>query len=189
METFGDDLETMRRVPLADEHVAAICEIGRECSYGEGEMVAELGSPMDRFVYVIEGEIEVVDPFSGERMVPSTLGPTQFMGEIAFLNGGTNMLGMRAVKPTRTIEAPREVMLELMARVPELSDHIITVFAARRRRQFEQNNSGIKLIGADRVQPRRSRTGGHPRQGSPARRPEPACPRAGAQSRSGDRGG
>ena len=113
-------------------------------------MVAELGSPMDRFVYVIEGEIEVVDPFSGERMVPSTLGPTQFMGEIAFLNGGTNMLGMRAAKPTRTIEAPREVMLELMARVPELSDHIITVFAARRRRQFEQNNSGIKLIGADR---------------------------------------
>ncbi len=150
METFGDDLETMRRVPLADEHVAAICEIGRECSYAAGEMVAELSSPMDRFVYVIEGEIEVVDPFSGERMVPSTLGPTQFMGEIAFLNGGTNMLGMRAAKPTRTIEAPREAMLELMARVPELSDHIITVFAARRRRQFEQNNSGIKLIGADR---------------------------------------
>ena len=150
METFGDDLETMRRVPLADEHVAAICEIGRECSYAAGEMVAELSSPMDRFVYVIEGEIEVVDPFSGERMVPSTLGPTQFMGEIAFLNGGTNMLGMRAAKPTRTIEAPREAMLELMARGPELSDHIITVFAARRRRQFEQNNSGIKLIGADR---------------------------------------
>ena len=43
METFGDDLETMRRVPLADEHVAAICEIGRECSYAAGEMVAELG--------------------------------------------------------------------------------------------------------------------------------------------------
>ena len=150
METFGDDLETMRRVPLADEHVAAICEIGRECSYGEGEMVAELGSPMDRFVYVIEGEIEVVDPFSGERMVPSTLGPTQFMGEIAFLNGGTYMLAMRAAKPTRTIEAPRDAMLELMARVPELSDHIITVFSARRRRQFEQSNSGIKLIGADR---------------------------------------
>ena len=150
METFGDDLETMRRVPLADEHVAAICEIGRECSYAAGEMVAELGSPMDRFVYVIEGEIEVVDPYSGERMLPSTLGPTQFMGEIAFLNGGTNMLGMRAAKPTRTIEAPRDAMLELMARVPELSDHIITVFSARRRRQFEQSNSGIKLIGADR---------------------------------------
>ncbi|MEL7689254.1 FAD-dependent oxidoreductase [Citromicrobium bathyomarinum] len=150
METFGDDLETMRRVPLADDHVAAICDIGCECSYEAGEMVAELGSPMDRFVYVIDGEIEVVDPYSGERMLPSTLGPTQFMGEIAFLNGGTNMLGMRAAKHTRTIEAPRDAMLELMARVPELSDHIITVFAARRRRQFEQNNSGIKLIGADR---------------------------------------
>ena len=150
METFGDDLETMRRVPLAEDHVAAICEIGHECSYAQGEMVAELGAAMDRFVYVIEGEIEVVDPFSGERLLPSGLGPTQFMGDIAFLNGGTYTLGMRAAKPTRTIEAPREDMLDLMARVPELSDHIITVFAARRRRQFEENRSAIKLIGADR---------------------------------------
>ena len=150
METFGDDLETMRRVPLAEDHVAAICEIGHECSYAQGEMVAELGAPMDRFVYVIEGEIEVVDPYSGERLLPSSLGPTQFMGEIAFLNGGNHTLPMRAAKATRTIEAPREAMLDLMARVPELSDHIITVFSARRRRQFEENRSGIKLVGADR---------------------------------------
>lgn len=150
METFGDDLETMRRVPLADEHVEAIRKIGTECSYKAGEMVAELGAPMDSFVYLLEGEIEVVDPYSGERLLPSSLGPKQFMGEIAFLNGGTHMLPMRAAKSTRTIEAPREAMLDLMAQVPELSDHIITVFAARRRRQFEAHNSGIKLIGADR---------------------------------------
>ena len=37
-----------------------------------------------------------------------------------------------------------------MSRVPELSDHLITVFAARRRRQFEARNDAIKVIGADR---------------------------------------
>jgi thioredoxin reductase (NADPH) len=41
-------------------------------------------------------------------------------------------------------------MLALMGRVPELSDHIITVFAARRRKQFELRNDTIKVIGADR---------------------------------------
>ena len=150
METIGESLETMPRVPLAEEHVARLHEIGTQRRYSAGEMVAETGQPMDRFVYVLDGEIEVVDPYSGGRMVESTLGPTQFMGELAFLNGGSFTLPMRAAKETRTLEVPRPAMLDLMARVPELSDHILRVFSARRRRQFEQRNSTIKIIGADR---------------------------------------
>jgi len=140
----------MKRVPLADAHVEAICEIGEEKSYDAGTIVAEIGDPMDRFVYVLEGEIEVVDPQTGLRLMEHSLGPTQFMGEIGFLNRGTNYLKMRAAKDTRVIEAPREAMLDLMSRVPELSDHVITVFAARRRAQFEASNGAIKVIGADR---------------------------------------
>ncbi|MDP5103091.1 MAG: FAD-dependent oxidoreductase [Erythrobacter sp.] len=150
METLGQDLETMRRVPLAPEHVAAICDIGGERVYEAGEIVSDIGDPMDTFTYILDGEIEVVDPHTGDRMLPSTLGPTQFMGEIGFLNRSTNIMRMRAAVDTRVIEAPREAMLALMSRVPELSDHIITVFAARRRRQFEANNDTIKVIGADR---------------------------------------
>ena len=150
MEALGEKLETMPRVPLADEHVAMLHECGTEQSYAAGQMVAEAGDTMDRFVYVLEGEIEVVDPFSGGRLLESTLGPTQFMGELAFLSGGTFTLPMRAAKATRTLEVPRDEMLALMARVPELSDHVIRVFSARRRKQFELRNSSIKLIGADR---------------------------------------
>ncbi|QZD89032.1 FAD-dependent oxidoreductase [Qipengyuania aurantiaca] len=150
METLGENLETMPRVPLADAHVAMLREIGSECEYEAGEMVAEVGETMNRFVYVLEGEIEVKDPYSEARLLESSLGPTQFMGEISFLNAGTYLLPMRAAKRTRTLEVPRVAMLDLMARVPELSDHVIRVFSARRRRQFELKNSNVKLIGADR---------------------------------------
>ncbi|AWW74099.1 thioredoxin-disulfide reductase [Erythrobacter sp. KY5] len=150
MEQLGQDLETMRRVPLADSHVEEICKIGHERSYSKGDTVADIGDPMDTFVYVLEGEIEVVDPYTGERLLEASLGPTQFMGEIGFLNRGTNYLKMRAAKDTRVIEAPRPDMLRLMERIPELSDHIITVFAARRRAQFEMSNGSVKVIGADR---------------------------------------
>ncbi|MXQ09332.1 FAD-dependent oxidoreductase [Alphaproteobacteria bacterium GH1-50] len=149
MESLADDLKTMTFTPLADEHVRAIRRIAEEVQFAEGDMVAEVGTPMERFIYVLEGEIEVVDPWTGERYLPNALGPTQFMGEIAFLSGGRYTLPMRAAKPTRVLSAPREDMLALMSRVPELSDHIITVFAARRRRQLEQNDSSLKLIGAD----------------------------------------
>ncbi|MBV7264768.1 FAD-dependent oxidoreductase [Erythrobacter ani] len=150
MEQLGEDLETMRRVPLADAHVDAICEIGEEKTYPKGHWFARSGDPMDTFVYVLEGEIEVVDPYSKERLFDAALGPTQFMGEIGFMNRGTWFLPMRAAQETRVIEAPRTAMLDLMSRIPELSDHIITVFAARRRRQFELKNSSVKVIGADR---------------------------------------
>ncbi len=150
METLGADLETMRRVPLAPEHVDAICAIGGEKFYPAGSIVMDIGEAMDRFVYVIEGEVEVVNPYTDERMFESTLGPTQFLGEIGFLSGSTNYLKMRAHVDTRVIEAPREGVLDLMSRVPELSDHLITVFAARRRKQFEHGNAAVKVIGADR---------------------------------------
>ena len=149
METIGGDLKQMARTPLAEAHVDAIRRAGTERRYEAGEMVVRPGDRMDRFVYVEEGEIEVVDPFTGERYLPHALGPTQYMGEIAFLNGGTYTLPMRAAKPTRVVSVERPAMLALMAEVPEMSDIIISVFAARRRRQLDDGDSSLRLIGEE----------------------------------------
>jgi thioredoxin reductase (NADPH) len=149
METIGGDLRQMQRTPLAASHVQALREHGKIVTYPAGTFLAHPGEPIDRFVYVEEGEIEVVNPYSGERHLPSTLGPTQFMGEISFLYGGVWSLPMRAVRETRVIEVPREAMLTLMSRIPEMSDIIITVFSARRRRQLEARDGTLLLIGED----------------------------------------
>lgn len=149
METIGRDLLEMQRVPLAASHVEAIRGIGSEKEFPAGASVVRPGDPVDSFLYVLEGEIEVVDAFSGERLVPSTLGPSQFMGEISFLSGGNWSTAFRAAQDTRVIEAPRAKMLELMAHVPEMSDIIITVLAARHRRHLEAGNSSLVLIGEE----------------------------------------
>jgi thioredoxin reductase (NADPH) len=150
MESIGADLAEMKPVPLAAAHVEAIRAIGSQRNYEAGDMIARLGDPMDRFQYVVEGEIEVVDPLSDARMGDAVLGPGQFGGEPSFLSGGNYFLAMRAVGRTVTIEVAREAMLDLMARVPELSDQIITVFAARRQQHIERRTSTIKVIGSDR---------------------------------------
>ena len=149
MESIAGDLRVMTRTPLEPAHVAALREAGRERRYAAGEMVAEAGSPMDRFIYVEEGEIELVDPYSGERYVESTIGPTQFVGEIGFLSGGNFTLPFRACAASRTIEVERETMLALMANIPEMSDIVLTVYTARRRRQVEEGDSALVLVGAD----------------------------------------
>ena len=149
METIGGDLRQMQRIPLAASHVEALRAAGKIATHPAGTFLARTGEPMDRFVYVEEGEIEVVDPYTDQRHLPSTLGPTQFMGEIAFLNGGAWSLPMRAVRDTRVIEVPREAMLTLMSRIPEMSDIIITVFSARRRRLLDDRDGSLRLIGED----------------------------------------
>ena len=149
METIGADLRQMQRTPLFESHVQALREAGKIVTYPAGTFLARPGEPVDRFVYVEEGEIEVVNPYTDKRHFPSTLGPTQFMGEIAFLNGGAWSLPMRAVRETRVIEVPREAMLTLMSQLPEMSDIIITVFSARRRRQLDDRDGVLRLIGEE----------------------------------------
>ena len=149
MESIAPDLRVMPRTPLEPEHIAALRKAGRERNYAAGEMVAEEGSPMDRFIYVDGGEIELVDPFSGDRYVPSTIGPGQFVGDVAFIAGGNFTLPMRACSATRVVEVEREKMLGLMANIPEMSDIILTVYIARRRLQFEEGDSALVLIGAE----------------------------------------
>ncbi|WCS28609.1 FAD-dependent oxidoreductase (plasmid) [Methylobacterium sp. NMS14P] len=149
MESIGRDLGEMQRIPLAASHVAALRGIGVETRYPAGTFVVRAGDPADRFYYVEAGEIEVVNPFTDERHLPSTLGPTQFMGEISFLNGGVWSMPMRASADTAVIEVPRPAMLRLMSEIPEMSDIIITVLAARRRRQLDSHDGTLVLIGED----------------------------------------
>jgi thioredoxin reductase (NADPH) len=149
METIGGDLRQMQRTPLAAAHVEALRAAGKVATYPAGVFLVRPGEPVDRFVYVEEGEIEVVNPYTNERHFPSTLGPTQFMWEISFLNGGVWSVPMRAVRDTRVVEVPREAMLTLMSQIPEMSDIIITVFSARRRRQLDDPDASLRLIGED----------------------------------------
>jgi thioredoxin reductase (NADPH) len=71
------------------------------------------------------------------------------LGEISFLSRGAWTLSMRTARETRIIEVAREAMLTLMSRIPEMSDIVITVFSARRRRQLEERDSSLRLIGED----------------------------------------
>jgi thioredoxin reductase (NADPH) len=149
MEAIGRDLQEMQRTPLAPSHVAALRAIGTVVHYEAGQFLARLGEPVDRFTYIEEGEIEVVNTFTGERLGKAALGPTQYMAEIPLLSGGNWWMAMRAASRTQVIEVPRLAMLQLMSEIPELSDIIITVLAARRRRHVELRQSALVLIGED----------------------------------------
>jgi thioredoxin reductase (NADPH) len=149
MESIGNDLRQMQRIPLTAVHVAALRAAGKIVSHPAGVYLSRPGDPVDQFMYIEAGEVEVVNPYTDQRHLPFTLGPTQFLGEISFLSGGAWSMSLRTVSETRIIEVPREAMLSLMSRMPEMSDIVITVFSARRRRQLDDKDSNLRLIGED----------------------------------------
>ena len=131
---------------------------GKVVDYPAGTFLTRPGDPADRFTWVESGEIEVVNPFTDERHVAiDARSRRSSWAKSAFLNGGSVSMAMRAAVDTRVIEVPRDAMLTLMSQIPEMSDIIITVLAARRRRQLEAGDS----------EPRHHRRGRGPQ---PARR-------------------
>lgn len=149
MESLAGNLAEMTRTPLAASHVEALRAIGEIRHFEAGEVVYDLGARMEEFYYILSGELEVVHPYTGERYLPFSLGPAQFAGDISFLSGGVVHLPIRAAQATEVISVPRAAMLDLMGKIPEMSDIIISVWAARRRRGIEAQDSALKLIGAD----------------------------------------
>ena len=149
METLAQDLATMVRTPLHESHVAEMRKIGVIRNYAKGDMLAEAGVPLDVFHYVIDGAVAAIDPRTGERYGEGFLGPTQFYGEISFLSGDRALLAGRCIEDSVILEVERKAMLALMGRIPEMSDIIITVFAARRRRLLESGEASLTLIGAE----------------------------------------
>lgn len=147
MESLAEDLATMVRRPLTPDHVAAIRRIGTERAVAEGAIFLRTGDPADRFFYVLEGGFQLWDEARDTALNPNILGAGQFIGEIAFLVGGRMLYTMRAVSPARVVEAPREAMLRLMAAEPEMSDIIVSVFAARRRAMLERAATAITVVG------------------------------------------
>lgn len=149
METIGCDLDEMEVLTLDETQIARLREIGAGVDHAKDTLLVHPGQPADRFVFIEAGDVEVVRADPGATTALCRLGPGQFMAEISFLNGGNWTMLARACGDVRAIEVPRDEMLLLMSREPELSDVIINVLAARRRRQIEAHEGSLLLIGED----------------------------------------
>lgn len=149
MEQFAADLSTLARQPLSEAHVAMLKRRGTLRHLQAGEVFQEAGTPYQAFIYLVQGELEAVNSRTGERYGNNTLKDGQFFGELGFLSGARSLAGGRAVVDSTVISVDRLAMLQVMSETPELSDIVLTVYAARRRRMLETQEAGLTLIGGE----------------------------------------
>ena len=142
-----NELERMAWPELEDKVAQQLRDAGEHRSLAEGEMVFEAGQVMPDFVFFDSGTIEIVDP-ADDRVIVSMLAP-DFIGDLGWLMGQRTALAARTREASEVWVIKNERLPELIATVPEISDVIVSMFAARRRLTTEWGEGGGAIIGRE----------------------------------------
>jgi CRP-like cAMP-binding protein len=183
------------RVPLfaglsADE-LAGLATGLRARQYARGEVVFLAGDPGSSLCIVESGRVRLgfSSPDGRERSL-ALLGPGDFFGELALLDGRPRSADAVATEPSRLLLLPRESFLQSLRSHPELAITLLGVLSERLRRdaQLLQDAAFLDVPGrlAGTLFGRRARDPGrrNPRERQPladgvrAERPDPPSSRS-----------
>jgi len=93
------------------------------------------GAPGDGLYGVLSGSIALtIDSRDGRDLILNTIGPGDFFGEIALLDGKGRTAGAVAREATQLLFIPRTEFLAFMREQPHVMLHIMTVLCGRLRR-------------------------------------------------------
>ena len=124
-------IELLKRVPLfagcSKDELAQIALLADELDLpGERELTHE-GSTGKEFVILVEGEGDVMR----DGNLIASLGPGDFVGEIALVTGQPRTATVRTRGPSRVLVMGAQAFRTLMHDVPSIQAHVLTAVAAR----------------------------------------------------------
>lgn len=134
--------ELIRDVPLLarlpGDDLSALASSGRVRSYASGALIFSEGGPGDSLHIVIEGAIRVVllSP-SGEEATVAILGPGEFVGHLALLDGRPRSASAIAHGATKTLIVRRDDFLRWLAERPGAAMALLETMSLLLRRADE----------------------------------------------------
>lgn len=129
--------ETMKLAPprhtLTEEEMTRLQEaITLSQSEEAGEVLFERGAPGDRCHIIVTGEVEVLVPDAlGNEVVVSTLGPGDFVGEIALLQSVPRTATVRTTQPSHFLVLNRRSLGTVSRVAPSVVEMLMEI--SRRR--------------------------------------------------------
>ena len=122
----------LRALPLAER--TALAHACRIRALRRGQTLFEEGAPADGLWLVVSGRVNLVkvSPRGREQVLHSE-GPGATLGEVPVFDGGGYVASAVAADNSRVLFVPRQALLELCRRRPEVSIGVIAVLARRVR--------------------------------------------------------
>jgi CRP-like cAMP-binding protein len=132
-----EKLEHLKRVPLfarmGRKELERVGQLADEIEVGLDRVLAEQGTTGHEFFFVLDGRLMVLD---GHRPI-ATLGPGDFFGEIALLDGRPRTATVRAEGIARLLVIGHREFHALMDDFPEVRRSVLEAVAERLRRTEE----------------------------------------------------
>ncbi len=129
---------------LSAEQIRRLHEHGEERTFGEGEVLFDIGDERYPFMVILEGEAAIEDGAGNEIARHGTSG---FLGEMNLLSGQTVFLRAVARAPMRILAVDRDVLRRLLFDDSALSELVLTAFISRREALQAQPGIGVEIIG------------------------------------------
>ena len=120
-------------VPAADlEQAAAASRLRR---YPRGQVVFSTGDPSDSLLITVSGRLKVVvRSADGGELMLAVVEPGGVIGELGVIDGGPRSADAETLDAAEVLVVPREVVLDLQRRFPEVTASLLVGVAAGFRR-------------------------------------------------------
>jgi len=147
VSVFQDDLQRQAFPVLDRAQIAALCAFGVERSTQPGDVLFEVGDSYYPMVVVIEGRTRILDRSEGADQLIKESGPGEFHGELGMLTGQRAFAACVVAEPGRVLLVPAAAVHEVIRTVPDLSDLLVTAFAARRQLLMRSAAATLTIVG------------------------------------------
>jgi CRP-like cAMP-binding protein len=128
----------LERVPLfagaSKRHLRRIAALADEVRYRDRRVIVEAGVPGTTFFVIVEGRAKVYRSKVATGRPIARLGPGDFFGEMALLDGGPRSATVVADGDLTALRLSRSAFKKTIAREPALSLSIMAELATRLRR-------------------------------------------------------
>ncbi|MBV6658945.1 MAG: FAD-dependent oxidoreductase [Devosiaceae bacterium] len=130
---------------LTDDQIALLESAGERRIMQPGEQLFDVGQDEYDFFYIHTGSVDVIDTTDGHTVV--TVMAPNFIGELGMLMGQRTFFACTINAEADAIRVKVSALRELIAINPELSDILVTAFAARRRLILEWGEGRLTILG------------------------------------------
>ena len=135
------DIELLSRLPLLEglsrANLGRVASLAEEVTYNAGRVIVKKDDPGRAFYVIVDGTAKVVKGKIVTARREAELGPGDFFGELALLDGEARAATVIASSPLRTIRIERAAFRHLLREEPDLALKVLEGMARRTRKILE----------------------------------------------------
>ena len=124
-------VEMLKRVPLfsrcSNKELGEIAQITDEIDLPEGRVLTKEGASGREFFVLVEGNADV----RRKRRKVGTLGPGDFLGEIALVTKAPRTATVKTTSPVRALVVSEQNFRRLLERAPQVQIKVLEALAER----------------------------------------------------------